>query len=68
MLKVEVLEVHPPLETDHCRMLVPAATEVTGLLAKVGEEMVTLPVITDQVPIPSVGTRADRVLLVEQMV
>jgi len=55
---VEVLGAHTPLLIFHCNTLVPEASAVTGLVAKVSVVILPLPKSTDQVPTPMAGAFA----------
>ncbi len=64
MAIVEVEAGHTPLDIVHCNMLlVPVGTLVIVVFGVLGEVMTPPPVITLQVPIPTVGVFPARVVL-----
>ena len=51
---LEVL-IHPPFEIVHCKTFTPKPKPVTALVGEVGLDIVPLPAITDQLPVPVTG-------------
>ncbi len=53
----------PPFVILHCRTFVPKPTAVSVVVGLLTLEIVVLPLITDQVPIPLVGVFPARVVV-----
>jgi hypothetical protein len=63
-----VLLGHVPFETRHCRIFVPVVNPNTWVVALDAELIVPVPLISDQVPVPRVGSVAESVAVDAHMV